>query len=443
MNAFAHYDLYEDVAVVAMDNPPVNGLSAGLRAAIIDALDTALADQTVRAIVLTGTERAFSAGADVTEFGTPNASRSPALRTVIDAIEQSGKPVIAAISGSCLGGGLELALGCHFRVATAQAVLGLPEVKLGLLPGAGGTQRLPRLIGLDAALDMIVSGRSEPAIRFDGTPLIDMVVEHDLLQRAVAFARSIAVENRPLRRSSEQVVRDPSAEAFLKFAHNQVAASSKGLPAPVRCVEAIMASVLKPFDEGMRLERESFLALMQSPESRALRHTFAAERQAAKVLGLPADVRPRAVNKVGVVGVGTMGGGIAMALANAGIPVILVDASKSGLAEGFEKIADNYESSQKRGKLTSLQTKERLALISPTLEYSALGDVDLVIEAVFEDLAVKRDVFRALDSVVKAGAVLASNTSALNLDEIAAFTQRPREVVGLHFFSPRQRDAPA
>jgi 3-hydroxyacyl-CoA dehydrogenase len=436
MNALANYDLHEDVAVVTMDNPPVNGLSAGLRTAIVDALDRGLADEAVRAIVITGTMRAFSAGADVTEFGTPSASKSPVLRTVIEAIEQSYKPVIAAISGSCLGGGLELALGCHFRVADAQASLGLPEVKLGLLPGAGGTQRLPRLIGLEAALELIVSGRSESAIRYQDTPLIDLVVEHDLLQRAIEFARSIAVENRPLRRSSEQVVRDPSAEAFLKFAHNQVAAGSKGLPAPAKCVEAIAASVLKPFDEGMRLERESFLTLMQTSESRALRHAFAAERQAAKVHGLPVDVRPRAINKVGVVGAGTMGGGIAMALANAGIPVVLMDASQSGLAKGIEKIVDNYESSQKKGKLTSVQTTERLALISPTLDYAALGDVDLVIEAVFEDLTVKRDVFRALDSVVKTGAVLASNTSALNLDEIAAFTHRPQEVVGLHFFSP-------
>ena len=436
MNEFVHYARHEDVAVVTMDSPPVNGLSAGLRVQIVDAVDRALADGAVRAIVVTGTERAFSAGADVTEFGTPKASQAPVLRTVIEAIEQSDKPVVAALSGLCLGGGLELALGCHYRVATANASLGLPEVKLGLLPGAGGTQRLPRLIGLEAALNLIVSGRSEPAIHFEGTPLIDLIVKYDLVFRAVEFARSIAIENRPLRRTRDQVIREASAEAFLKFAHTQVTAASKGLPAPVKCVEAVAASVLKPFDEGLRLEREFFQTLMQTAESRALRHAFAAERQAGKIPGLPADARPRPVNKIGVIGAGTMGGGIAMSLANAGIPVVLLDASQTGLTSGIARICENYENSQKRGKLTFEQMKERMALISPTLDYAALGDVDLVIEAVFEDLAVKRDVFSTLDKVVKPGVVLASNTSALDLNAIAGFTQRPQDVVGLHFFSP-------
>ena len=428
--------IHGPVAVISMDKPPVNSLGAALRAGIADAMDQAQANAAVQAIVLTGTARAFSAGADVTEFGTPMAAREPNLRVVISLLEDSLKPVIGAISGQCLGGGLELAMGCHYRVALADATLGLPEVKLGLLPGAGGTQRLPRLLGLETALNMVVSGNPVAAAQVAGTPLVDKIIEGDLLQGALAFAHQVLEQKMPLRRSRDLKVKDAQGQAFLQFARNTVGAMSKNFPAPLRCLEAVAASVSKPFDEGVRLEREGFMALMASPESRALRHVFAAERAAAKIPGLAADTPLRTIAKVGVIGAGTMGGGITMNFLNAGVPVVLLEMKQEALDKGMATIRRNYENTMKKGKLKPEQVEQRMALLTGTLSYDAFADVDLVIEAVFENMEVKQTVFETLDRVCKPGAILASNTSYLNIDKIASFTKRPADVLGLHFFSP-------
>ena len=424
------------VAVLRMDRPPVNSLGYDLRAGIADALERANADVSVQIIVLTGSARAFSAGADITEFGTPNASKEPNLRVVIGLLENSPKPVVGAIAGQCLGGGLELAMGCHFRVALADAQLGLPEVKIGLLPGAGGTQRLPRLIGLEAALNMIVSGNPQAAAKFAGSPLVDRIIEGDLVDGAVAFAVDVLEKKLPARRARDLKVKHEQGEAFLQFARNTVGAMAKNFPAPLRCLEAVAASLSKPFDEGLRLEREGFLALMATPESRALRHVFGAERAAAKIPGLPQDTQARSINKVGVIGAGMMGGGITMNFLNAGIPVVLLEMKQEALDKGMGIVRRNYENSMKKGKLKPEQLEQRLGLVTPTLSYDAFTDVDLVIEAVFENMDVKRTVFEALDKVCKPGAILASNTSYLNIDRIANFTRRPADVLGLHFFSP-------
>ena len=424
------------VAVITMDKPPVNSLGAALRAGIADALDQANANAAVRAIVLTGTARAFSAGADVTEFGTPNAAREPNLRVVIAMLEDSPKPVIGAIAGQCLGGGLELAMGCHFRVASADANLGLPEVKLGLLPGAGGTQRLPRLVGLETALNMVVSGNPVAAAKLAGTALVDQIVDGDLVQGAIVFAQGVLDKGLPLRRARDLKVQDPQGQAFLQFARNTVGAMSKNFPAPMKCLEAVAASLNKSFDEGVRVEREGFLSLMASPESRALRHVFAAERAAAKIPGLPADTPLRNIAKVGVIGAGTMGGGITMNFLNVGIPVVLLEMKQEALDKGLATIRRNYENTMKKGKLKIEQVEQRMALVTGTLSYDAFADADLVIEAVFENMDVKQSVFETLDRVCKPGAILASNTSYLNIDKIAGFTKRPADVLGLHFFSP-------
>ena len=425
-----------EIAVVTMNNPPVNGLGCELRSGIVAALEGAAANAAVKAIVLTGTAGAFSGGADVTEFGTRNAARAPNLPTVIGVLESSAKPVIAAIAGQCLGGGLELALGAHFRVALADASLGLPEVKLGLLPGAGGTQRLPRLIGLEAALNMIAFGAPVAAARFKGTPLIDEIVEGDLLAGAAAFARDVVARSLPLKRARDIVLREPNAQALLQFARNTVAAGAKGFPAPLKCVDAVANAVGKPFDEGLRLEREAFMALLITPESRALRHVFTAERAAAKLPGMPAGTTLRDIKTVGVIGAGTMGGGITMNFLNAGIPVVLLEMRQEALDKGMATIRKNYENSMKKGKLTPAQVEQRMALVTPTLAYDGFREADLVIEAVFENIEVKQTVFRRLDEVCKPGAILASNTSYLDLDKIASFTKRPQDVIGLHFFSP-------
>ena len=435
MSDFAKYEVHGEVAVITMNKPPVNGLGADLRAGIADALDAANSDPAVRAIVLTGSQRAFSGGADVTEFGTPKSAREPNLRVVISLIENNAKPVVAAIGGQCLGGGLELALGCLFRVALADASLGLPEVKLGLLPGAGGTQRLPRLLGLEAALNIIVSGNPTPAVRFKGTPLIDEIVEGDLVAGGIAFARKVLADKLPLKRARDLKVRHPQPDAFLQFAKNTIAATSKNFPAPLKCFEAVAAS-MKPFDEGVKVEREGFLYLMATPESRALRHVFAAERAAAKIPDVPEGTALRPIASVAVIGAGTMGGGITMNFINAGIPVVLLETKQEALDKGLATIRKNYENTMKKGKLTQAQLDESMGLITPTLSYEDFRAVDLVIEAVFENMDVKEQVFKKLDEVIKPDAILASNTSALDLNQIAAFTKRPQDVIGLHFFSP-------
>ena len=436
MSDVVSYDARGPVAVITMNRPPVNSLGAALRVGVADALGRAATDSSIQAVVLTGTARAFSAGADVTEFGTPNASRDPNLLVLINLVESMTKPVVAAIAGQCLGGGFELAMGCHFRVALADAQLGLPEVKIGLLPGATGTQRLPRLIGLEAALNMVVGGNPVAAAKFAGTRLLDQVIEGDLVAGAVAFANQVIEQGKPIQRVRDLKLNDPNAEAFLQFARNNVTAMSKNFPAPLKCLEAVANAASTSFDDGVKRERELFMQLMGSPESRALRHVFAAERAAAKIPGLPEGTQARRIASVGVIGAGTMGGGISMNFLNAGIPVVLLETSQAALDKGLATIRRNYENSMKKGKLKPEQVEQRMAAVTPTLSYDGFANVDLVIEAVFENMDVKETVFRQLDAVCKPGAILASNTSYLDIDRIASFTKRPADVVGLHFFSP-------
>jgi 3-hydroxyacyl-CoA dehydrogenase len=431
----AVYELNGPTAVITMSNPPVNGLGFDLRREIVDGLSRAEADPKVSAVVLIGSPRAFSGGADIREFGTPKSTAEPNLNTVVRVVENAAKPVVAAISGACMGGGLELAMACHFRVAAKGAQIALPEVKLGLMPGAGGTQRLPRLIGAEAALNMIVSGETVPSEKLAGTALFDEVVDGDLLAAALAFAGRIA-GSRPLKRARDIKIGLPNAEGFFQFARNTVGAVAKNYPAPLKCIDAVAAAVALPFDEGVKLERELFLQLMQSPESRALRHAFFAERAAAKIPDVPEDTPLRKVAKVAVVGAGTMGSGITANFLTAGVPVTLLEAKKEALDRGQAAIRGIYEASAKKGRLKPQQVEERMALLKPTQSYDDLKDADLVIEAVFEEIAVKEGVFRKLDETAKQGAILASNTSTLDLNRIASFTKRPADVIGTHFFSP-------
>jgi 3-hydroxyacyl-CoA dehydrogenase len=347
-----------------------------------------------------------------------------------------GKPVVAAISGNCMGGGLELALGCHFRVVAPGAQVALPEVKLGLLPGAGGTQRLPRLIGLEHALNMIVSGAAVPAETFKGSPLFDEFVPGDLLAGAVAFAERVVGERRPLKLVRDLRVRHDNLDAFTQFARNGVAAMAGPFPAPLKCIEAVKASATMDFDAGLARERELFGELIMTPESRALRHAFFGERAASKLPDVPEDTPTRPIKRAAVIGAGTMGGGIAMNFLNAGIPVTILEMKQEALDKGLGTLRKNYENTVRKGKLKPEKMAERLALLTPTLKYEDLAGADIVIEAVFEDMAVKKTVFETLDKVMKKGAILATNTSTLDVDQIAAFTQRPADVVGTHFFSP-------
>ena len=429
-------DLYDGVAVLTLNNPPVNGLGLSSRAGLIEALTSALEDEQVRAIVVTGGERAFSGGADIREFNTPQAGQEPTLPTVIAAFERSSKPVVAAIDGLALGGGLELALGMNYRVASATAQVGLPEIKLGILPGAGGTQRLPRAVGLEVAVNMIVSGTPILATQLADTRLFDQVVDGDALEAAIAYARDVAASGQALPKVRDWRIEHENAEGFLGFARTAVAAVSANYPAPLKCLDAIEAAVLQPFDKGVKVEREAFALLVQTPESKALRHAFFSERAASKIADVGADIKPRDIRSVGVIGAGTMGGGITMNFLNAGIPVTMLETKQDALDRGLGTIRKNYENSAKKGKLTADQVEQRMGLITPTLSYDDLKQADLIIEAVFEEYAVKEAVFTQLDAIAKPGALLASNTSTLNLDRIAAFTKRPQDVVGMHFFSP-------
>ena len=432
----AGFEIKGGVAILKFDNPPVNSLGLELRQAIVEGVERANADPSVAAIILMGSGAGFSGGADIREFGTPKAGMQPHLGTVIHTVEYSDKPVIAAISGVCMGGGLELALGCHYRVAAAGAKIALPEVKLGLLPGAGGTQRLPRLLGAEAAVNMIVSGATVPSEKLRGTPLFDAFAEGDLLEAATAFARRVITEKLGVKRVRDVKPAMPNHEAFFQFARNTAKTVAGKYPAPVACVEAVAAAFDRPFDAGMKRERELFSTLMLSPESAALRHLFQAERAASHILDVPNDTPTRPIRKVGVIGAGTMGGGISMSLINAGIPVVLLEMGQEALDKGLATMRRNYGGALKKGTLTEAALEQRMGLVAATLDYAALKDVDLVIEAVFESMDVKKTVFEKLDQVVKQGAILASNTSALNLDQIAAFTKRPADVIGLHFFSP-------
>jgi 3-hydroxyacyl-CoA dehydrogenase len=425
------------IAVIKLDNPPVNALSHSTRRRLADELARAEADPAVAAVVLIGTDEFFSGGADVKEFNTPQATAEPTLFELIRHFERCEKPTIAAISGTCLGGGFELALGCHFRVAAAKARVGLPEVKIGLIPGAGGTQRLPRIVGLETAVNMIVSGEPVSAADLAGTPLFSRVVPDNLLEAAQAFAREVVSERTPLQHIRDMRVSYPTHEAFLGFARNMVKAKAGPFPAPMACLDAIEASITAAdFETGLRQEREIFLGLLQAPESRSLRHIFFAERAAAKIADVPPDTPTRTIASVAVIGAGTMGGGITMNFLNAGLPVTLLELDQAALDKGIATIRRNYEGTVKKGKLSQPELEQRMALLTPTVAYGGLRSADLIIEAVYEDMAVKEKVFRELDTVAKPGSILATNTSTLDVNRIAAFTRRPADVLGMHFFSP-------
>jgi len=432
----AAYQQHGSIAVITLNNPPVNGLGYATRSGIVEGVNRALDDAAIKAIVITGGGRAFSGGADIKEFNTPAALQEPSLHTVIEVIENAGKPVIAAIHAVAMGGGLELALGCHYRVAAPGAQIALPEVKLGILPGAGGTQRLPRVIGLEAALNMIISGTPVASEKLAGTKLFDQMIEGDLLPGALAFAAKVA-DVRPLPKVRDIKIKYPNSDGYLQFARNTVRVVAGPFPAPLKCVEAVAAAVsAKKFDDGLKVERDLFLELVQTPESKSLRHAFFGERAASKIPDVPADTPLREIKSAAVIGAGTMGGGIAMNFANAGIPVKILEIKQEALDKGLATIRKNYENSMKKGKLTQEKFDQRVGLITGTLAYADLGTADIVVEAVFEDMGVKETVFKQLDAVMKQGAILASNTSTLDVDQIAAFTKRPQDVIGLHFFSP-------
>ncbi|KQV61295.1 MULTISPECIES: 3-hydroxyacyl-CoA dehydrogenase NAD-binding domain-containing protein [unclassified Duganella] len=433
----ADYAVHGSIAVISFNNPPVNGLGLATRTAAIEGIRRAQEDDAVKAVVLTGAGKAFSGGADIKEFNSPKALTEPTLHSLIRAVEGCSKPVVAAIHSVAMGGGLELALGCHYRVALPGAQIALPEVKLGLLPGAGGTQRLPRVLGLEMALNMIVSGTPVLSEKLAGTALFDKLLPAgaDLLAEAKAFAESVAGQ-RPLPKVRDRKVDYPNHEAFLQFSRNTVKAVAGPFPAPIECLETVAASVTMEFEAGLKFERERFLHLMQTTECKSLRHAFVSERAAGKIPDVPPDTPVREIRKAAVIGAGTMGGGIAMNFANAGIPVVLLETRQEALDKGLATIRKNYENTLKKGKLTQDKFDQRVALIGGTLDYAAIADADIVIEAVFEEMGVKETVFRQLDEVMKPGAILASNTSTLDLDQIAAFTSRPQDVVGTHFFSP-------
>ncbi|WP_044041317.1 3-hydroxyacyl-CoA dehydrogenase NAD-binding domain-containing protein [Caballeronia insecticola] len=430
------YAVRDGVAVITLDNPPVNGLGHSTRLGILEGVERANGDANVRALVLIGAGKAFSGGADITEFNTPKATQEPTLMTVIEAVEESAKPVIAAIHAVAMGGGLELALGAHYRIAAPGAQIALPEVKLGLLPGAGGTQRLPRAVGLETALNMIVAGAPVLSETLAQTALFDEIADGDLLDAALRFARRAADREGPHPKVRNRPIEHPNAEGFIQFARNSVAAVAKHFPAPHKCIDAIEKGVQEGFERGLAFERECFLALVQTPESRALRHAFFGERAAGKIADVPSNTPVRKIERIGVVGAGTMGGGIAMNFLNAGLSVVLLETKQDALDRGIATIRRNYEAQAKKGKLTQDKLEARMALIQPTLAYDDLAHADLIIEAVFEELGVKEQVFRQLDEIAKPGAILASNTSTLDLNRIAAFTRRPDDVIGMHFFSP-------
>ena len=436
MSEVVSLERHDDIAVITVNSPPVNALSAAVRSGIFESIKAAAADANVKGIVLTCAGRTFIAGADITEFGKP--PQGAGLNEVIAEMEGCPKPIVAAIHGTALGGGLETALGCHFRVAVKEARLGLPEVKLGLLPGAGGTQRLPRAVGPELAVKMIVGGNPISAAEALKAGLVDEIVD-DLVPGAEAFARKAVAEKRPLRRLRDEDGKLAAAKADRSIFTNAVAALTKkarGLEAPFAAADAVGAAIDFPFDEGLKKEREGFLKLMNGDQSKAQRYAFFAEREAAKVAGVPAGTKPRPVARVAVIGAGTMGGGISMSFANAGIPVTLIEMAEEPLKRGLGVMQKNYEATAARGGIPADAPAKRMGLITGAVGLENVKDADLVIEAVFETMAIKKEVFTALDKYAKPGAVLASNTSYLDVNEIATVTKRPQDVLGMHFFSP-------
>ncbi|MCJ9734579.1 3-hydroxyacyl-CoA dehydrogenase NAD-binding domain-containing protein [Bradyrhizobium sp. PRIMUS42] len=436
MSEVVKLERHDEVGIVTVNSPPVNALSAAVRGGILECIKAAIADPAIKGIVLTCAGRTFIAGADITEFGKP--PKPPALNDVLSEIENSPKPVVAAIHGTALGGGLEVALACHFRVAVKEAKLGLPEVKLGLLPGAGGTQRLPRAVGPELAVKMIVGGDPIGAAEALKNGLIEEIVEGPA-SGGEAFVRKLLAEKRPLRRLRDDDSKIAAAKADRSIFTNAVAAmtkKSRGLEAPFAAADAVGYAIDLPFDEGLKKEREGFLKLVASDQSKAQRYAFFAEREASKIAGVPEGTKSRPVNRVAILGAGTMGGGIAMSFANAGVPVTLIETGEEQLKRGMGIMQKNWEATAARGGIPADAPAKRMALINGVVGIENVGDADLVIEAVFETMAVKKEVFGKLDQYVKPGAVLASNTSYLNIDEIAKSTKRPQDVLGMHFFSP-------
>ncbi|MGN6497619.1 MAG: 3-hydroxyacyl-CoA dehydrogenase NAD-binding domain-containing protein [Tsuneonella sp.] len=420
--------------IIESNNPPVNALSAAVRQGLVDAIEQAEADVKVKAVVIACEGQTFFAGADITEFGKPPIM--PWLPQVVDRIEDCTKPVVAAIHGTALGGGLEVALGCHYRVAVPTAKLGTPEVKLGLLPGAGGTQRLPRVAGVEKALQMCATGTPTGAKEAYEAGLIDRLVEGELLPHAVAFAEEVR-DVRPLQKSSERTDRmDAVDPAIFDEFRKANARKFKGFDAPEANIRAVQVATQKPYPEGVIEERKLFMELMSGQQAKAQQYFFFAERKAAKIEDLPENTEPRPVRKVGVIGAGTMGGGISMNFLTAGIPVTIVEMGQEALDRGTGLMRKNYEASAAKGRFTSEQVEKAMGLLSPTLDFEALADCDLIIEAVYENMDVKKEVFGKLDRIARPGAILASNTSYLNINEIAASTSRPQDVLGMHFFSP-------
>ncbi|HQN50007.1 MAG TPA: 3-hydroxyacyl-CoA dehydrogenase NAD-binding domain-containing protein, partial [Phenylobacterium sp.] len=439
INSVTDLTIEGDVAVITLNSPPVNALSANVREGLFEGFKAAIAEPAAKAIVLICEGRTFIAGADITEFG--GASKGPGLNEVQDMMEGSPKPVVAAIHGTALGGGLEVALCAHYRVAVPSAKCGLPEVNLGLLPGAGGTQRLPRIVGAQRAMEMMTSGQHVPAKECLAMGLVDELAEEGKLRdAAIAYARKLVAENKPLvkvRDNDTKVAADRGKPEIFADFRKANARKFRGFLAPEYNIRCIEAAVNLPFDEGMAVERKLFMELMTGSQSAAQRYSFFAERTAAKIPGIADDVPLIPVKKVGVIGAGTMGGGIAMNFANAGIPVVIVEQKQEPLDRGLATIRKNYERTASRGGLTAAQVEERCALITGSLSMEdSFKDVDLVIEAVFERMDIKKDIFAKLDAICKPGAILATNTSGLNIDEIASVTKRPEAVIGLHFFSP-------
>ena len=432
MSSPVSYELLDNIGVISINNPPVNALSHPVRQGLYDTISAAQ-DDASEAVVIVCVGRTFIAGADITEFGKP--AKEPLLSDLLNTVEASAKPVIAAIHGTALGGGFETALASHYRCALETASVGLPEVKLGILPGAGGTQRLPRLAGVEAALDLMTSGNPIPAARALEIGLVDKIVSGDLRAAAIAWAQELLADGKGVRRSREQRVPGFDPSIFDDY-RDALAKRARGQIAPMHIVTCVQAAAERPFEEGLKLERDLFGECLRSPESIAMRHLFFAERQAAKIDDLPKDTPQRAIESVGIIGAGTMGGGIAMSFANAGMPVTLVEVSDDALARGLAVIDKNYAGSVKRAKMSEEQAASCRALIGGSTEYADLADVDLVIEAVFEDPELKKKIFTRLDTTCKAGAILATNTSYQDVDAIASATGRPEDVIGLHFFSP-------
>ncbi len=430
------YTVEDGVAVLTLNNPPVNALSHGVRLGLLKGVEKAQEDESASAIVIYCEGSTFIAGADITEFAT--GPKDPQLDEVLVALEDSGKPTVAAIHGTALGGGLETAMACHYRVAVASAKCGLPEVNLGLLPGGGGTQRLPRLVGVEKALEMVTSGQPISAAEAHQLGLVDDVFDGDLRAAAVTYAKIAAQggEHPRVRDNDEKLLAAREMPQIFDMARGMIAKRARGFLAPEYNIRCIEAAVNLPFDEGLKEERKLFMELLMGPQAQAQQYFFFAQRQSSKIPGIGKDVAERPINKVGVIGAGLMGGGIAMNMANVGIPVTIVETKQETLDRGLGAIRKNYENTAKKGRLSAEQVETRCGLIQGTLAIEDLADCDLVIEAVFENMAVKKEIFANLDRVTKPGTILASNTSALDLNEIASATNRPEDVIGLHFFSP-------